>query len=66
MNWSSCKDIGSMVLVHLGAAFPDQLLTLAIKGEANAVAVDLDGKILTITGLVIDKKGKPEVHSDWS
>jgi len=55
----SSKDIGSMVLVNLGAAYPDQLLTLALKGEAKRA--DLDGKTITVTGQVIDYKGKPEI-----
>jgi len=55
----SSKDIGSMVLVNLGAAYPNQLLTLALKGEAKSV--NLEGKIVTVTGQVIDYKGKPEI-----
>lgn len=55
----SSKDIGSMVLVNLGAAYPNQLLTLALKGEAKSV--NLEGKTVTVTGQVIDYKGKPEI-----
>lgn len=57
----SSKNIGSMILVNLGAAYPNQLLTLAVKGDAKAVAANLDGKTLTVTGQVIDYKGKPEI-----
>ncbi|MDT3401300.1 S1/P1 nuclease [Mucilaginibacter terrae] len=57
----SSKDIGSMVLVNLGAAFPNQLLTLALKGDAQTLGTQLDGKNVTVTGQVIDYKGKPEI-----
>jgi hypothetical protein len=55
------KDIGSMVLVNLGAAYPNQLLTLALKGDAKSLAAQIDGKYITVTGTVIDYKGKPEI-----
>ncbi|MVN91524.1 S1/P1 nuclease [Mucilaginibacter aquatilis] len=57
----SAKDIGSMVLVNLGAAYPDQLLTLALKGDAKALGAQLEGKMITVSGEVIDFKGKPEI-----
>jgi hypothetical protein len=57
----SSKDIGSMILVNLGGAYPNQLLTLAIKGKAKEGIANLDGKTLTVTGEVIDYKGKPEI-----
>ena len=55
------KDIGSMVLVNLGAAYPNQLLTLALKGDAKDLAKQIDGKDISIVGTVIDYKGKPEI-----
>lgn len=57
----SAKDIGSMVLVNLGAAYPNQLLTLAFKGEARSLGNQLEGKTITVTGEVIDYRGKPEI-----
>jgi len=57
----SSRDIGSMVLVNLGSAYPNQLLTLALKGEAKAWGSSIEGKEVTITGQVIDYKGKPEI-----
>ncbi|WP_345952928.1 S1/P1 nuclease [Mucilaginibacter sp. PAMB04168] len=57
----SSRDIGSMVLVNLGAAYPNQLLTLAMKGEAKSLGSSIEGKEVTITGQVIDYKGKPEI-----
>lgn len=49
------------LLVNLGAAYPNQLLTLALKGEAKALSSSIEGKEVTITGQVIDYKGKPEI-----
>lgn len=57
----SSKDIGSMVLVNLGAAYPNQLLTVALKGKAKELGSQLDNKIITVEGQVIDYKGKPEI-----
>lgn len=55
----SSRDIGSMVLVNIGAAYPDQVFTLALKGAAKELK--LDGKELTIEGDVTDYRGKPEI-----
>jgi hypothetical protein len=57
----SVKDIGSMVLANMGAAYPNQLLTLALKGNAKETGAKLEGKTVTVTGQVIDFKGKPEI-----
>ncbi|RFZ92931.1 hypothetical protein D0C36_16210 [Mucilaginibacter conchicola] len=57
----SVKDIGSMVLANMGAAYPNQLLTLAFKGDTKALAGTLEGKTVSISGQVIDYKGKPEI-----
>ncbi|QXV63653.1 S1/P1 nuclease [Mucilaginibacter sp. 21P] len=57
----SLKDIGSMVLVNLGGAYPNQLLTLALKGKAKALGLQLADKTITVTGDVVNYKGKPEI-----
>jgi hypothetical protein len=57
----SSRDIGSMVLVNLGAAYPNQLLTVALKGKAKEFGAQLADKVITVTGEVIDYKGKPEI-----
>lgn len=57
----SIKDIGSMVLVNLGAAYPNQLLTVALKGQAKDWGSQLENKTITVEGEVIDYKGKPEI-----
>ncbi|MFD1256947.1 S1/P1 nuclease [Mucilaginibacter terrae] len=55
------RDIGSMVLVNLGAAYPNQQLTVALKGSAKIAGAGLEEKTITVTGKVIDYKGKPEI-----
>lgn len=57
----SSKDIVSMVLVNLGAAYPNQELTVALKGAAKSLANKIDGKIVTIEGTVISYKGRAEI-----
>lgn len=57
----SSKDIGSMVLINLGAAYPNQMLTVALKGNAKSLASQIDNKMVTVQGTVIEFKGKPEI-----
>jgi hypothetical protein len=57
----SSRNIGSMVLVNLGAAYPNQLLTVALKGKAKELGAQMADKVITVTGEVIDYKGKPEI-----
>ena len=57
----SSKDIGSMVLVNLGAAYPNQLLTIVLKGKAKDLGSQIADKTVTVEGEVIDYKGKPEI-----
>jgi hypothetical protein len=57
----SSKDIGSMVLVNLGAAYPNQLLTIALKGKARELGNQMENKTIAVEGDVIDYKGKPEI-----
>jgi hypothetical protein len=55
------KALSGLTLVNLGAAYPDQLLTVVLKGEAIAMADGLDGKTILVTGKVELYKGKPEI-----
>jgi hypothetical protein len=57
----SSRDIGSMILMNLGAAYPNQLLTIALKGKAKEIGGQLENKTITVEGEVIDYKGKPEI-----
>jgi len=53
------KDFGSMVLVNMGGAYPEQLFTIVLRGDAKAL--QLEGKLVCVSGKVIDYKGKPEI-----
>lgn len=56
------KAFPAMILVNLGAAFPDQLLTVVLKGDAkNKWTEGYTGNIC-VKGKVIDYKGKPEIN----
>lgn len=55
------KDVKSMILVNVGAAFPNQLLTVVLKDETKGLANKIDGKEITVTGELIEYKGKPEI-----
>jgi len=57
----STKDFGSMVLVNLGAAYPDNPLTIVLRGDAKSLGSRLEGKTITVTGKVMKYKGKPEI-----
>jgi hypothetical protein len=55
-----------MTLLNLGGAYPDQKLTIMIRGKDRnkfSVAPDIafQGKQICVTGNVIDYKGKPEI-----
>jgi len=57
----SSRTFGEMTLVNLGAAYPDQLLTVVLREEAKDKFKNLDGKTITVTGKLVDYKGKPEI-----
>lgn len=57
----SSKDMGSMILINLGAAYPNQLLTVVLRGEAKSKGIGIDGKSVRVEGKLIDYKGKPEI-----
>jgi len=51
-----------MILVNLGAAYPDQLLTVVLKDDAAGLPMDkLNNTNLCATGKLIEYKGKPEI-----
>jgi hypothetical protein len=58
----SSRDMGSFILVNLGAAYPNQLLTIVLRGNSKDKGQEIDGKTVTVTGKVIDYKGKPEIE----
>ena len=50
-----------MVLVNKGAANPNRLLTIALKGNARVLTDRLNDKTIIIEGNIIEYKGKPEI-----
>jgi hypothetical protein len=55
------KALDGLTLVNLGASFPDQLMTVVLKGAAKDLAASIDGKTICVTGKIILYKGKPEI-----
>ena len=55
------KTLENMTLVNLGAAYPDQLLTVVLKEEAKESYRGLDGQTISVTGKVVSYKDKPEI-----
>ncbi len=56
------KVLGSLTLVNLGAAYPDQPLTVVLRGAARDLGTGLEGKTICVTGKVIAYKEKPEIE----
>ena len=50
-----------MVLVNMGAVYPKQLLTIALKGKVMELMPKLAGKTITVIGKAIFYNGKPEI-----
>jgi len=55
------KDMGSMVLVNMGGAYPNQLLTMVLRDGAKPLADAMDNQSLCVTGKLILYKEKPEI-----
>jgi len=55
------KALEGLTLVNLGAAYPDQLMTVVLKGDALSMAAALDGKTIRVTGKIELYRGKPEI-----
>jgi DNA/RNA endonuclease YhcR with UshA esterase domain len=52
-----------MALIDLGAPYPNQLLTIVLKGNVKNTfsTLDIKGKILHVEGPVSSYKGKPQI-----
>jgi len=59
----SIKKLQNMTLVNVGGDYPNQLLTVVLKGEARKYFSDdyIVGKVLRVSGTVTNFKGKPEI-----
>lgn len=55
------KDFGSMILVNVGAAYPQNPLTVVLRGKAKSLSNNLEGKTITVSGNVSSYKEKPEI-----
>jgi hypothetical protein len=55
------KALDGLTLVNMGASYPDQLMTVVLKGVAKDAAASIDGKTVCVTGKIILYKGKPEI-----
>lgn len=55
------KALENLTLVNLGAAYPDQLLTVVLKGDARSAGSGLDGQTICVTGKIVSYKDKPEI-----
>jgi len=55
------KELENLTLVNLGAAYPDQPLTVVLRDAAKSLGPSLDGKTICVTGTVVKYKEKPEI-----
>lgn len=55
------KDFGSMVLVNLGAAYPNSPLTVVLRKDAKSLGASLQDKTIKVTGTVEKYRDKPEI-----
>jgi hypothetical protein len=55
------KILENMALVNMGGEYPNQLLTVVLKGDNIKFAHEMDNKKVCVSGKVIMYKGKPEI-----
>jgi hypothetical protein len=55
------KAMEGLTLVNLGAAYPNQPLTVVLRGEAIGIAGDISGRVIQVTGKVEMYRGKPQI-----
>lgn len=55
------KVLENLTLVNLGAAYPDQPLTIVLRDAAKDLGAGLDGKNICVTGTVVSYRDKPEI-----
>jgi hypothetical protein len=55
------KALENLTLVNLGAAYPDQPLTVVLRGDARSLSSGLDGQTICVTGKIVSYKDKPEI-----
>jgi hypothetical protein len=57
----SYKELANMTLVNLGAEYPNQLLTVVLKGDTKGLSKQIDSKVLSVKGKLELYKDKPEI-----
>jgi hypothetical protein len=55
------KALDNMTLVNLGAAYPDQPLTIVLRGDAKDIYNGWNGQTISVTGKIVSYKDKPEI-----
>jgi len=55
------KAMDNLTLVNLGAAYPNQPLTIVLRDAARDIGPGLDSKNICVTGTVVSYKDKPEI-----
>ena len=55
------KALDNMTLVNLGAAYPNQPLTVVLRDAARELGTNLDGATICVTGKVVSYRDKPEI-----
>ena len=55
------KALDNLTLVNLGAAYPNQPLTIVLRDAARDIGPGLDGKNICVTGMVVSYRNKPEI-----
>jgi hypothetical protein len=58
---ASFKVFSSTVLLNIGGEYPNQLLTVVLKGDAIALYKDGTKPTITATGKLVLRNGKPEM-----
>jgi hypothetical protein len=56
------KTFSEMILVNFGGEYPNQPLTIVLRGEAKSLADKIDGKVIKVTGTISEYKGKPQIE----
>ncbi len=55
------KHVPGMTLVDAGGNYPNQLLTIVLKGGAQSLSRQIDGKTVQVTGTLMRYHNKPEI-----
>jgi hypothetical protein len=55
------KALDNLTLVNLGAAYPNQPLTIVLRDAAREIGPSLEGKNICVTGTVVAYREKPEI-----